>query len=182
MTETKHHLIGLTGPKGSGKTAVAKYLEAAYFFHRDAFAAPIKDMAATGLGFTQAQLYGAEKETPLEVLDGHTPREAFLAIGEGLRNSLGPNIWVDLLFRRIERLGATTPRVVIEDVRMPHEAEAIRRRGGQILYILRPGIEVTDHYTEKSIGLGDADHIFRNNATIAEVCNLIMTVLNGVKR
>jgi hypothetical protein len=45
------------------------------------------------------------------------------------------------LGKKLDQYTARGDRVVIDDVSSPHEAEAIRRRGGVILRINRPGVE-----------------------------------------
>jgi hypothetical protein len=87
-------------------------------------------------------------------------RELLQRLGtEGGRIALGEDIWVKTLFNSPH--GA---RIVISDVRFQNEADEIRRRGGTVVRIVRPGVgPVNDHASDK-IDF-EADIVIHNNKT-----------------
>lgn len=147
-------LIGLTGVKRSGKSTAAARLEACGF-RRTAFADPLKEMLAA-LGLTQEQLYGGEKEVPLDLLCGHTPRTAMQTLGtEWGRACLGEALWRNAWRARVRAIWAANPTasVVVEDVRFPDEVAEVKALGGVVLRIWRPSLcaGVDLHASEREI-------------------------------
>lgn len=145
-------LLGLLGPAGAGKTTVAKFLVERYGATRYALAAPLKTLAQRVFGFSDAQLYGSQADK--DAVDprwGVSPREALQRLGtDGCREVLGPDVWLDALFRRIH---AERPRfAVIDDVRFPNEARAIHAAGGRVWRFEREGVAIppdTSHRSER---------------------------------
>lgn len=129
-------IVALIGYKGSGKSAVADAFIDHHFVRR-AFADPIKEMLRVGLGLTQAQLYGDEKEVPCEALGGKTPREAFITLGSSWgRDMMFKDIWV-------QRFLASTPQdqhIICDDLRLPNEASQLLSFGTWFIKVMRPGV------------------------------------------
>lgn len=138
-------VIGISGPKGSGKSEVAKYLVSECGFERTAFADPIKQMLMTGFGLTREQLYGSEKEIPTDKLCGRTPRHAMNTMGtEWGREMIHKDLWLNRWAEGLRDRGEG--RFVIEDVRFPNEMDAVKRfELGAIVRIARP-----DHLSDSS--------------------------------
>lgn len=150
-------LIGLCGLAGSGKSTVARTLTGAFDFNRLAFADPLKGMLAS-VGFTPEQLYGSEKEVMIPDL-GVTPRFAMQTLGTGWgRDTINPDIWVNLWTRKARDLLAAGAHIVADDVRFPNEVAAIRALGGEIWRVERPGVSAMDHVSEK--------HALETDATV----------------
>jgi len=65
MTKTKNPLqiIGLVGPAGAGKSAVAKILANTHGYRIAPMAGPLKKMLIAG-GLSHEDVYGAHKERP----------------------------------------------------------------------------------------------------------------------
>jgi hypothetical protein len=139
-------IIAIIGPKGSGKTLVAKYLTDRYGFVRHPFAGPLKKMLTVGLGLNDDQLYGDQKEIPTELLCGKTPRQAMQLLGsEWGRDLIHPNLWATAW-----RSTMPNGNVVVDDMRFPNEYEAIRKMNGVVISVRRPGHEYSaDHESEK---------------------------------
>jgi len=130
-------IIGLAGRAGSGKSTVAAHL-AARGYRRIRFADPLKDMMRA-LGLTERHIEGDLKEQPCPLLAGKTPRYAMQTIGtEWGRGIIHPDLWVGAW----EARAANDNLVVAEDVRFPNEEAAIRRLGGWVIGVERPGREV----------------------------------------
>jgi hypothetical protein len=82
------------------------------------------------------------------------------------RNLVGPNIWVDYLFDRLEDGG----KYVISDCRFPNEVDAVESWEGSVWRIRRPGVRpVNGHVSETALD----DHLFPvhidNNGSIDEL-------------
>jgi hypothetical protein len=123
-------IIGLSGVSGSGKDAVASILG----YKRIAFADKLKDIVKELRGYRHDQLYGALKDV-VDPRYGRTPAEDLQAVGTGLREILGEDVWVKAALSAAD----TFENVVVTDVRFPNEAEFVRFMGGHIVRIERPG-------------------------------------------
>lgn len=141
MSSIKPIVVGLLARAGGGKSTAAEYLAQNYGAQRCLFSRPLKEFAKVLYGFTDEQVYGTQEQK--ETIDprwGITPREAMIRVGDGGRNTLGKRIWIESCFNKIQEdwlehsakpLGqyemATYRIYVIEDMRYPNEAEALRR-------------------------------------------------------
>ena len=132
-------IIALTGPAGCGKSTIAHALERDHGFVRVRFAGPLKDMLRA-LGLTAEQVDGEEKETPLSLLCGRTPRQAMQTLGtEWGRNCIGADVWVNAAMRTVDQLLAAHRDVVIDDLRFDNEARALAGRRAHIVQLHRAG-------------------------------------------
>lgn len=164
-------IIGLTGHKGSGKDTAAKALPGA---HDTKMADPLKQMMrafykSAGLGSIQIErkIEGDLKEVPCELLLGKTPRYAMQKLGHEWRNFFGEDLWTNLWLARMEGV-SILDTVFVTDVRYPHEAAAVRKLGGLIVSIDRPGLDIDlSHPSEAEIlkVKATADVIILNDGT-----------------
>jgi len=143
-------LIGIAGPKRSGKDTLAQGLSKELGLPVDSFAAPLRKFVAELLNCSMATLDSC-KEHPIKWLDGATPRSMMQTVGtEWGREMVHPELWVRSLFHRLGRTGG-----IISDVRFPNEAREIRARGGVVIALTRPGTGVGDaHVSEKPLDPG----------------------------
>jgi len=140
-------LIGIAGPKRSGKDTLAKGLSKALNLPVDSFAAPLRKFVAELLNCSVATLESC-KEHPIKWLDGATPRSMMQTVGtEWGREMVHPELWVRSLFHRLRTSGG-----IISDVRFENEAREIRARGGIVIALSRPGTGSDDaHISEKPL-------------------------------
>ena len=131
-------IIGVTGPKHSGKSETSKRLVEHYGFTRTAFADPMKKALMVAFDLTWEQVYGNEKEIPTPKLCGRTPRHAMKTMGtEWGRGMIHRDIWLTAWKNTLP-----DGLLVIEDVRFPNEhAELTAGLGGRIISVRRPGCE-----------------------------------------
>ena len=151
-------LIGLYSPAPqSGKTTVANYLLAKGWYSV-AFAAPIKRMVVQllneiGLSEDNAlRLVNTDKEEIIPALRT-TARHLMQTLGtEYGRQCVHPEVWLMCWERTAQqKLDAGIP-VVVDDIRFPNEAALVRRLGGQLWRIERPGtLRSTEHASEGSL-------------------------------
>lgn len=135
-------VVGLSGFAQSGKTTAALYLEKKYGIRRKHIAEPLRAMLAVllqanGMSSEMISRYleGDLKESVIPEL-GVTSRYAQITLGtEWGRELIGDDLWADTWERGIE----DGDSVMNDSVRFPNEADAIRRRGGVVVMIKRPG-------------------------------------------
>ena len=127
------YLIGIAGPKGSGKTHIARMLETMDYRHV-AFAAPIKRMLVSLYGH-RLEFDGRKKEDP--VMHGHSTRQLMQSLGDWGRG-IDPDFWVNHIAEMrewVRKFVGDDVRFVVADVRYDNEANWIRAEGGIILRI-----------------------------------------------
>lgn len=153
-------VIGLTGYARSGKDSVAAVL-AEYGYRRAAFADALKDIA-TAIGWD-----GSKGALPncgrCGMLQG---RRLLQVLGsEGCREHLGDDVWIRALERKL------TPglRWAISDVRYLNEAEAIRRMGGEVWRVSRPGTAPDGHASETGVDEITPDRTIYNYSTLEDL-------------
>lgn len=159
-------IVAIMGVAGSGKTVVARRLEQ-YGFARTRFAAPIKEMLRVGLGLTEAQLDGDEKSAPIHDLGGASARTMMQTLGtEWGRRMIHPDLWASVWKRHVALLDGP---IVVDDLRFPNEAAAIREMGGVIWRVYRPGLVTMDHASERSQKHIEDDLLLNNATTLADL-------------
>lgn len=151
-------LIALTGYARSGKNTVASIIreEANTLVNEIAFADPMKDFCREVFGFSEAQLYGNEREKPdarWTRPDGTplTARFALQTLGTEWGRACDPNLWVKAGINRARRLfdsGATL--VVFTDCRFLNEARAVSEAGGEV-WRIRRDVPQLSHASEREI-------------------------------
>lgn len=141
------NIIGICGPKGSGKTTAAKALQDIGFF-RMAFADPLKEALKIMCLFSDEQMYGSQEvKQTVDERWGFTPRYAMQQLGtEFGRDVLGEDHWIKHLLFRVKALSQIDPEhpIVIEDVRFVNEADAIHALGGRVIGVL-------PYYSDKEV-------------------------------
>ena len=140
-------IVGVIGPKGSGKSVVAKLLVGKYGFTRHAFADPLKRALMVAFDLDDRQVYGDQKEIPTHKLCGRTPRHAMMTLGtEWGRELIHPDIWATAWY-------STLPpgNVVVDDLRFPNEFELVKNKlDGYVVSVRRPGYEYdASHASER---------------------------------
>lgn len=160
-------IVGLGHYSNVGKDTLAKMLveeiDALYNdggFHADihAFAHTLKDYAESVFrwaGVMHMSYYEANRDQRDVVIPelGMTPVELWCRVGEAMR-TVHPDVWLNNTLYDIDYGGQDI--ALITDVRYPNEAEAIQKRGGLLIKVLRPGVEPRD--TEADRALLDFDN------------------------
>lgn len=189
------HIVGITGYARAGKDTAAD----AFVLNgwtRAAFADPVKDLAVKigrHLAVSPDPRTAASNYATVvlsQLLSGSTLEEAkdnevygrdvrrvLQDLGYGLRDVFSPTILQDTLMRRW-RAGGYLP-MVVPDVRIRSEADLIRRQGGTIIRINRPGHgPANTHETELGVDLIAADTTFENDSTVEALRELVANRLN----
>ena len=169
-------LIGIAGYARSGKDTTANYVSMRYGHTQASFAEAIRE----GLFALNPQItinHPMTKETTLmplqlavfvfgwEDLKDISPdvRPLMQKFGSEVGRSLwGEDFWINRLFYRTvgER------KLVISDVRYWNEAQTIRRKGGEVWWVERPGIGAANqHPSESDLENYEFDRHIRNDGT-----------------
>lgn len=168
-------IIAFCGQATAGKTSAACIVASNYpNVTRISFADPIRDMLKAGFGFTDSDLH-EHKHTPMCRLFGKTPREAMQTLGtEWGREKIGRDIWAATAISRAKVLNDEGYTVVFDDCRFDNEAEYVRKSGGIVIRIDRPGLPPPmDHASERGV----APHLINHTLMAADLNQLQGKVL-----
>lgn len=180
-------LIGLYSPAAqSGKSTVAGFLTE-HGYYTISFAAPLKRMARTflinlGYGPSDIDYYLTDNKEAVIPEIKTTPRHILRTLGtEWGRQCIHPELWLKCWEQTASRYLKSGIPVVCDDVRFPNEAALIRKLGGQMWHICRPGTERnTEHASEGSLDdypFFDAHLV--NNGTLTDLYSEVHLLLNS---
>lgn len=178
-------LIGLAGKAGAGKDTVADYLWEKEGAIKIAFADALRAAACSIFGLGQCNFTDRElKEAEVEYW-GMTPRRMLQLLGtEATKPVFGDDIWLKRWFLSYS-LVRDTDHVVVPDVRFDVEAEALRRLGGIIVHIVRPGSGLPgatgEHSSEAGIELRDGDMYLSNSGSVEELRHKVDQLWETIK-
>lgn len=137
-------IVGFVGFIGSGKGTAGDILKE-IGFEKQSFAGPVKDVVSVMFDWPRHLLEGDTEESRQfrEQYDpfwskkfGYefTPRMALQTIGTEVgRDTFSPNIWIDILEKKIDK----HKNYVITDVRFANEMKWIQKQGGVLIEIKR---------------------------------------------
>lgn len=178
-------ILALVGLAGSGKTTLATALESDHFWIRIRFAEPVKQMIHTlltyqGLNPQTASLMidSGLKEIPTPYLNNRTPRHAMQTLGTEWRELIDRNLWIDIWKRSLVGLPLNS-KIVVDDCRFLHEAEAVRSMGGKILRITRPNVLPGSHISETEMNSIIPDFEIANNGTPEQLLQTALRILES---
>ncbi len=164
------NLIGITGYAQHGKsTCAARLVEMGWYLIP--FASVLKQMLIA-LGVPPSHVYGKDKEVPMPLLCGKTARYAMQTLGtEWGRDTIGKEIWIQAWKAKVDSPLAAGTMVVVDDIRFPNEAQAVRDMGGFILRVDRDLERATDdvHPSEALIASIKPDHGIFNIGSIEDL-------------
>lgn len=143
---------------------------------------------------------GPEWDTELEYIIPMTVRELLQKLGtEAMRDGLHTNVWVNALFadyrsehkkdKQISLVDvsfdkSTLPNWIITDMRFPNELEAIVKRGGITIRVVRPGFMIDGkaivkdlHPSETSLDNAKFDYEIINDGTIEDLIEKVREIL-----
>lgn len=167
-------LIGVAGPKNSGKDTFASVFSS-YFnetFAIRPFAEPLKRICQQMYLLSDEQLHDRqekEKEDPRWKL---SPRQMFQMFGtDYIRKQIDPNFWV----KHFELWYQAQPQgtnVLVPDIRFQNELDLIHQLGGKVVFIDRPDAqpeEQAKHECEVSAcQLQNIDFVVHNAGSLLE--------------
>lgn len=182
-------LIGLIGRARAGKDTFADHLVLAHGFTKASFAAPLKAAALRLDPIIYASYTGRLTRLSQVVAvigwerakDDYPEVRAILQrLGTDAIRKIDDGFWVR---QAVAGLDPDTP-TVFTDVRFPNEADMLRSRGGVLVRIVRPGVEVAGsaHVSETALDLYPVNLTVSNDGThgdlIAKARALALTLSN----
>lgn len=140
-------LIGLYGPSRAGKDSVAAVLRDDFGFTQKSMADGIREILL-GLDpliqkndgdicHMKTLLWECENDWDKVKAVSFDSVDYMIRLGQTCRDTLGETVWLD----RVLPDGEIKESICISDVRQPNEYTAIKRRGGVVWKITRPGTE-----------------------------------------
>lgn len=179
-------LIGITGPKGSGKdTSIQPLLNDGFVVVK--FADGLKNMLRSYLrdygvdhGTIERMLEGDLKEVPHEAFCGRTPRHAMQTLGtEWGRMMIGPKMWTNL-FRK---MAGRHEKVATTDLRFLNEGEVleeIKAEGvdvDKVRIVPRNNAGKLDlHASEVELYSIGVNHVVQNDGTVEELQQKLLAI------
>jgi len=193
-------LIGVSGKAMHGKDTVGAILSEKRGYTRMAFADKLKELTVLadplilcGMSLRLDRLSAYVRAVGMDAAKKEAEvRRLLQALGHGAREIFGEDAWVDALFRQIDSSpGELGPGFfVVTDVRYPNEAEAVRRRGGEVWRIVRPdapsladpaGIHVSEaapassHASETALDDYDFDRVVLNDGPLSALAAKVLS-------
>jgi len=181
-------LIGLSGKARSGKDTLGDYLVNILASKDEqytlmAYADELKRKVAEDFNLSNEQLYGDLKEAPDNrygkesgrfssnpVEAFWSPREILQFMGTDVYRAIDDNFWVRKLFDKIDKMNYSN--VIVTDLRLPNEVEAINDRDGIHIRVIRPGdnkINGQQHISETALDDTKADIVVYNEGTLEDL-------------
>lgn len=166
-------IIGVNGVAQSGKDTIGTYLIENYGYERRAFADKIKEAALLLDPIVQTAEVASEIDLRLSMwvdLFGWEQAKAHPEVRRTLqrfgsevgRTIFGETVWIDLLFKN-----GTPDNLVITDCRFPNEAEAIKKHGGMVWVVQRPGYTpALGHISDTALTDWEFDATLLNDGTV----------------
>lgn len=152
-------LIGVAGPKGSGKDTFAERFKLYVPCVSRAFAEPLKQVCKKLFLLSNRQLYDTEAKETVDARWGLSPRQMFQQVGtDYVRRQIDPNFWL----KHFELWYAQQPpgtNVIVPDVRFQNEVDLIHRLGGKVVYIYRPFCQNSGDLHESEVSATELEGI-----------------------
>lgn len=179
-------IVGLMGNGGAGKTEAKKFLVDHKGFWGEHIKTPLANMVGSLLRDAGIKdddiprfIDGDLKRTPIVQLGGRTCTEIQQFQGtEFGREYCDDDLWLNLWATKANTALSEGFGVVQESVRFHNEAAWIRRNGGVIIEITRPGCgPINGHKSEVRPAIADA--VVPNTGSIAQLHALLDETLSG---
>jgi len=182
-------IIGFAGPQDSGKDTAADALVDALGWVKinpgDGIAAVVRELLRSA-GLTEPRLRHLvnTRDGRSEPIGGafgeKTARDLMRSLGDDWgRAMVQPALYADIMETRIASLllDKHAPGVAVTGIRKPNEVHAIKRMGGEVWRIHRPGFEATGvHTSETGFDQLPVDLVLENDGDAARLQALTLDV------
>lgn len=145
------------------------------------FADPLRKFSAqilSSIGYDGVACLRDNKEDKIVEL-GVSPRQMMQTLGtEWGRSCIHPDLWVMVASWAAIKQLKSGRNVVFDDVRFPNEAEMIRRLGGELWLVDRPGVHYDgDHSSEGALADVLPDAVVHNSGTFSHLREVVAGLL-----
>lgn len=172
-------LYAVCGNKRHGKDSVADVLVKHHQFRKDSFARPMKEACSIIFGWSLEIMEKYKEDVDPSL--GISPRQALMLLGTEFgqhmlcekypefKATTGRKLWAK---RVLAPYRSTDPsdRLVISDLRFPHEAEVVREKGGKVIRVIRPQWPVDlAHESESAVDSVPYDYLISNSGSLVDL-------------
>jgi hypothetical protein len=176
-------LIGFLGQKRVGKDSCADYLVQTYGFQKYAMATPMKDAIKIIFNFSDDQVNGDAKEI-VDPRWGVTPRQLMNFLGVDTLKIRLPKLYPqvgDIYTKHLEIILKENLKTsfTISDLRFQKDVDAIKKNGGIIIKVTRPGLNNHDqHISEQGVDkIKRIDYYIVNDGNLEDLHKKLENIL-----
>ncbi len=188
-------IIGISGYSGSGKDLVGTIIQEISLnkWSIKKWAGKLKVIASLLTNIPVEKFEDQEfKKTDLGPEWGMTVRDFLQKLGtDAVRDTLHTNAWVNAVMANYTPTqiqwsdgpiggykDGPMPNWIITDTRFPNEAEAIKKAGGIVIRINRPGVQpINPHPSETSLDDWEFDAVINNDGDVADIVHKVGLLL-----
>jgi hypothetical protein len=150
-------------------------------YKRLSFADPLRKFSAqilSSIGYDGVACLRDNKEDKIVEL-GVSPRQMMQTLGtEWGRSCIHPDLWVMVASWAAIKQLKSGRNVVFDDVRFPNEAEMIRRLGGELWLVDRPGVVYEGgHSSEGALRDIVPDAVINNSGNLEQLREVVVGLL-----
>lgn len=194
-------IIGVSGKIGSGKDTAASMItsllrEEGIKIDTKRFAFKVKQFVADIIGVHVSKLddqnfkksflgpewnylIGLDPNSPWDIKQ-MTVREMLIRIGDGMREKVHEDIWVNALFADYKK-NFFVDNWIIPDLRYPNEKNRIEKLAGVTIRINRPGIEELDHKSEKALDDAKFSYVITNDGSLEDLFEQVKAITYDIR-
>lgn len=191
-------IVLLSGQARVGKDTAAILLNNIFINRNEtcittAYADFLKEILRKCFNLSHEQLYGVDKETPIEHLPirtrsgkitNHywTPRKLLQFLGTDVMRTIDPECWINVVKNFVDTY-SNYDNIIITDARFANEVEWVLERGGTHIHITRENKDFSsgnDHASEVGLNefFDERSHQIANNGSLEDLKNTLVNIIN----
>ena len=160
-------IIGLGHAAQVGKDSFGAVLVERHGFTRLSFADALRDLVYR-TNYTVSFLVDTIGWEVAKTTYPAMVRQPLIDVGNACRDIFGEGVWIQAVAGQMDKNQLAD--YVITDVRFPNEAAWIKRCGGKVVRIDRPGVQPLDNVTDKAlVGYDGWDYVVKNDGTLEDL-------------